>query len=197
MPIQDAFSAGVEPGGLYSSQEIKILICYMLAGVDEPLPRQSVLEIIATGGMANFFEAGAAIDELIRLHNLTEGEDGRLYLTEDGRQAASTLSGMIPFTLRERSVQAALKLLTRMRREKENQVTVKKLEHGRLVTCEIQDAGQPLLSFSLRVADDLQAGLIRERFLEDPTLIYSSLIALLTGDAAWKRNGKRIEIDLP
>ncbi len=193
----DAFSAGVEPGGLYSSQEIKILICYMLAGVDEPLPRQSVLEIIATGGMANFFEAGAAIDELIRLHNLTEGEDGRLYLTEDGRQAASTLSGMIPFTLRERSVQAALKLLTRMRREKENRVTVKKLEHGRLVTCEIQDAGQPLLSFSLRVADDLQAGLIRERFLEDPTLIYSSLIALLTGDAAWKRNDKRIEIDLP
>ena len=193
----DAFSAGVEPGGLYSSQEIKILICYMLAGVDEPLPRQSVLEIIATGGMANFFEAGAAIDELIRLHNLTEGEDGRLYLTEDGRQAASTLSGMIPFTLRERSVQAALKLLTRMRREKENRVTVKKLEHGRLVTCEIQDAGQPLLSFSLRVADDLQAGLIRERFLEDPTMIYSSLIALLTGDAAWKRNGKRIEIDLP
>lgn len=147
--------------------------------------------------MANFFEAGAAIDELIRLHNLTEGEDGRLYLTEDGRQAASTLSGMIPFTLRERSVQAALKLLTRMRREKENRVTVKKLEHGRLVTCEIQDAGQPLLSFSLRVADDLQAGLIRERFLEDPTLIYSSLIALLTGDAAWKRNDKRIEIDLP
>ena len=193
----DAFSAGVEPGGLYSSQEIKILICYMLAGVDEPLPRQSVLEIIAAGGMAHFFEAGAAIDELIRLHNLTEGEDGRLYLTEDGRQAASTLSGMIPFTLRERSVQAALKLLTRMRREKENRVTVKKLEHGRLVTCEIQDAGQPLLSFSLRVADDLQAGLIRERFLEDPTLIYSSLIALLTGDAAWKRNGKRIEIDLP
>lgn len=193
----DAFSAGVEPGGLYSSQEIKILICYMLAGVDEPLPRQSVLEIIAAGGMANFFEAGAAIDELIRLHNLTEGEDGRLYLTEDGRQAASTLSGMIPFTLRERSVQAALKLLTRMRREKENRVTVKKLEHGRLVTCEIQDAGQPLLSFSLRVADDLQAGLIRERFLEDPTLIYSSLIALLTGDAAWKRNDKRIEIDLP
>ena len=193
----DAFSAVVEPGGLYSSQEIKILICYMLAGVDEPLPRQSVLEILTAGGMANFFEAGAAIDELIRLHNLTEGEDGRLCLTEDGRQAASTLAGMIPFTLRERSVQAALRLLTRMRREKENRVTVEKLEHGRLITCEILDADQPLLSVSLRVADGLQADLIKERFLEDPTLIYSSLIALLTGDASWRRNGKRIEIDLP
>ena len=25
----DAFSAGVEPGGLYSSKDIRILICYM------------------------------------------------------------------------------------------------------------------------------------------------------------------------
>ena len=29
--IHDAFSAGVEPGGLYSSKDIKILICYMLS----------------------------------------------------------------------------------------------------------------------------------------------------------------------
>ena len=60
----DAFSAGVEPGGLYSSQEIKILICYMLAGVDEPLPRQSVLEIIATGGMALLVSGETDIDVL-------------------------------------------------------------------------------------------------------------------------------------
>lgn len=193
----DAFSAGVEPGGLYSSQEIKILICYMLAGVNEPLTRQSVLEILTADGMANFFEAGAAIDDLIRRQNLTEDETGLLHLTAEGRQAASTLSGMIPFTLRERSVKAALKLLTRIRREKENRVTVEKLEHGRLVSCEILDADQPLLTFTLRVADDLQAGLIKERFLEDPTLVYSTLIALMTGDAGWKRNGKRIEIDLP
>lgn len=193
----DAFSAGVEPGGLYSSQEIKILICYMLAGVNESLTRQSVLEILTADGMANFFEAGAAIDDLIRRQNLTEDETGLLHLTAEGRQAASTLSGMIPFTLRERSVKAALKLLTRMRREKENRVAVEKLEHGRLVTCEILDAGYPLLTFTLRVADDLQAGLIKERFLEDPTLVYSTLIALMTGDANWKRNGKRIEIDLP
>ena len=86
----DAFSAGVEPGGLYSSQEIKILICYMLAGVNEPLTRQSVLEILTADGMANFFEAGAAIDDLIRRQNLTEDETGLLHLTAEGRQAAST-----------------------------------------------------------------------------------------------------------
>lgn len=66
----DGLSAGVEPGGLYSPQQIKILICYMLDGAGEPMPRQAVLDIIAGGGMANFFETGAAIDELVRLQNL-------------------------------------------------------------------------------------------------------------------------------
>ena len=77
MPIQDAFSAGVEPGGLYTSQEIKILICYMLLGVGEPMERQMVTELIAGNGMANFFETAAAVDELARQGHLTEKESRR------------------------------------------------------------------------------------------------------------------------
>jgi len=42
----DAFSAGVKPGGLFSYQEIKILICYMLMGIPAPLPRQAILDIL-------------------------------------------------------------------------------------------------------------------------------------------------------
>ena len=129
----DGFSAGVEPGGLYSPQQIKILICYMLDGAGEPMPRQAVLDIIAGGGMANFFETGAAIDELVRLQNLEESEDGHISLTEKGRQAASTLFGLIPYTLRERSVKAALQLLTRIRRERENSVRIDKQESLSLI----------------------------------------------------------------
>lgn len=79
---------------------------------------------------------------------------------------------MIPYTLRERSVKAALQLLTRIRREQENTVELEKLDHGYRVTCTIQDSASPLMSVSLRVADDMQAGLIRENFLDDPTLLY-------------------------
>ena len=185
MPIQDAFSAGVEPGGLYTSQEIKILICYMLLGVGEPMERQMVTELIAGNGMANFFETAAAVDEL-----------GRISLTETGRQVGDTLAGMIPYTLRERSVKAALQLLTRIRREQENTVELEKLDHGYRVTCTIQDSASPLMSVSLRVADDMQAGLIRENFLDDPTLLYRSLLAILTGDAGMRRADTEIAIRL-
>ena len=195
MPIQDAFSAGVEPGGLYTSQEIKILICYMLLGVGEPMERQMVTELIAGNGMANFFETAAAVDELARQGHLTE-EEGRISLTETGRQVGDTLAGMIPYTLRERSVKAALQLLTRIRREQENTVELEKLDHGYRVTCTIQDSASPLMSVSLRVADDMQAGLIRENFLDDPTLLYRSLLAILTGDAGMRRADTAIAIRL-
>ena len=195
MPIQDAFSAGVEPGGLYTSQEIKILICYMLLGVGEPMERQMVTELIAGNGMANFFETAAAVDELARQGHLTEKE-GRISLTETGRQVGDTLAGMIPYTLRERSVKAALQLLTRIRREQENTVELEKLDHGYRVTCTIQDSASPLMSVSLRVADDMQAGLIRENCLDDPTLLYRSLLAILTGDAGMRRADTEIAIRL-
>ena len=194
--FQDAFSAGVEPVGLYSSQEIKILICYMLMGAGEPMRRQTVLDIVSGGGMANFFEASAAIDELLRLHNLEETGDGTIMVTESGRHAASTLSTMIPFTLRERSVKAALRLLTRIRRERENQVEILKGENGCQVTCRIQDKDTSLMALTLNVADDLQAKLIKEQFLDQPELLYRSVLAILTGDAGMRRSDTQIVIDL-
>ena len=61
---QQVFSDGVEPGGLRTSQEIKILVCYMLMGAGEPMPRQAVLDIISGNGMANFFETGSKIGSI-------------------------------------------------------------------------------------------------------------------------------------
>ncbi len=193
----DVFFAGVEPGGLYSSQEIKILICYMLNSVEEPMPLRAVTDILAGHGMANFFEIGAAVDELLRRCQLVEDSEGRLVLTDAGRQTASTLFSLVPYTLRERSVQAALHLMTRIRRERENTVEIKRLERGCQVTCTMKDADRPLLSFSLMVGDDMQAKLIKERFLEDPILLYRSLIAVLTGGAHTEQNGKKIVVEMP
>lgn len=193
----DVFFAGVEPGGLYTAQEIKILICYMLNGVGEPLPLQTVTDVLAGRGMANFFEVSAAVEELLRRHQITEDEQGCLSLTDTGRQTASTLATMVPLTLRERSVQAALQLLTRQRRERENAVDIRQLEHGYQVTCSMHDGDQPLMSLSLTVGDDLQAALVKDRFLDDPTLLYRSLIAVLTGDVQPSKNGKEITFHMP
>ncbi|MBQ3094342.1 MAG: DUF4364 family protein [Clostridia bacterium] len=193
----DAFTSGVAPGGLLNSQEIRILICYMLSSVDEPMLRQSVVEIIFAEGMANFFETEAAIEELIHLGNLTEDENGLLTISPTGRDAAATLTTRIPYTLRERSVEAAVRLLTRQRRERENRVDIVKLDSGVAVTCSIDRTDNPMMSFTLRVADEQQANLIRERFLDDPITVYRLLICLLSGEAQVRKFGNHTILDLP
>ncbi len=192
----DAFTNGVEPGGLLNTREIRLLVCYMLNSVDEPMTREAVVQIIFAEGMANFFEAEAAIDELVRLGNLTEDENGYLSLTPTGKEASQTLTSRIPLTLRERSAEAAVRLLTRQRRERENRVEIVKLDAGVAVTCSIDRSDNPMMSFTLRVADEAQADLIRERFLDDPVTVYRLLIGLLSGEAQVRKLGSRTVVDM-
>ncbi len=192
---RDAFGAGVEPGGLHSRHEIKILICYILIAAGVPMPRNDVLDIICGNGMANFFDTSAAIDELVELGNLRDREDDTLLVTETGSHAAETLADLLPYTIRERASKAAIQLLARRRSEQENHVQIAKTEAGYTVTCTVGNEEAPLLSFTLLVADDRQAALVREQFLEDPLLLYQSVIAVLTGNARFEAT-ERIVIDL-
>lgn len=190
----EAFSEGVKPGGLYSAQEIKILICYMLLNVAEPMPESVVTDVLYGGEMANFFEVSAAVQELLQIGHLKE-VDGDLLITDTGKQIGSTLANMIPFTLRERSVEAALRILARRKRQRDTSVEIEKTDVGRLVHCRVEEQDVPLMELTLRVGDDMQANLIKERFLDDPTLLYRSVIAALTGGVRSTCEDTRLIID--
>lgn len=195
--MADAFTAGVEPGGLNTSQEIRILLCYMLGTVAQPIHRDALTEIITAGGMANYFDTEDAIQELIRLQHLIETEDRMIATTVTGNEIGQSLGVRVPYTLRQRSVEAALKLLKRRQVEKDNHVDIRKLEEGGYaVTCTVRDGARDLLSVTLRVADTWQAEQIKEQFYADPALLYRSNLAVLTGDAGMRRAGTELVIRL-
>lgn len=195
--MSDAFTAGVEPGGLTTSQEIKILLCYMLGSVGQPISRDAVTEIIVGEGMANYFDTEEAIEELLRLQHLVQGDNRLIATTVTGGQIGDSLATRIPYTLRERSVKAAVQLLRRREIEKDNKVEIRPLEEGGCeVTCSVMDGGRALLSVTLRVADKWQAEQIKERFIADPALLYRSNFAVLTGAAAMRRAGTQLVIQL-
>ncbi len=195
--MADAFAAGVEPGGLSTAEEIKILLCYMLTTVNCPMRRDEVTDILTGGGMANYFDIEEAIEELVRLQHLVQTEDRLIAATVTGAQIGENLSVRIPYTLRERSVKAALQLLRRRELEKDNRVTTQKCPDGGYeVICTVMDKGRSLLSVSLHVGDEWQAAQIREQFLKDPALLYQGTLAVLTGSAALRRSGKQIVIDI-
>ena len=67
----DAFDAGIELGGLRSRDDIRLLICYLLKSIDAPMTRQMLNDSMQEDGLANFFEVGQAIEELLKTGNIT------------------------------------------------------------------------------------------------------------------------------
>lgn len=182
----NAFTAGVNPGGLLNHNDIRLLLCYLLKSVNAPLSRHMILSVIQDSGLANYFEAAAALEELREAGSLTleqDGEDPLYRIAPQGLLVADTLSSQLPVTVRERSVATALALMLRAKREQENKVTFEKLENGVFVRCHISDGDSDMMLLELRVPDLLQADLVKQRFQRDPGAIYSALLALLTGDA--------------
>lgn len=182
--MADAFTAGVEPGGLISSQHVRLMVCYILATMDKPIARDMMMELLQYEGIANYFEVAQAIDGLYKNGNIekTDAPFEEYKITDIGREAINELYKDLPFTIREKGIKAATKMLARMRSEAENRVETEQTDCGVKVTCSVMDGDRPILTVMLLVPDMEQANSVRETFLSNPLKVYSGSIALLTGD---------------
>ena len=70
MEIYDAFTEGIEPGGLRNRNEIKTLICYLVSHLDTPITKGQLNNIICEEGLANYFELNQALSEVIENGNI-------------------------------------------------------------------------------------------------------------------------------
>lgn len=179
----DAFASGIALGGLRYMLEIKILVCYMLSRVNEPMSRKQLCDCLQEAGLVNYFDLNEAIDNLLTQKMIQEEEylnETCLTVTEAGKSNAETLETTLTRTLREKAVNAALRLLARARAERETKVNITKTDTGYSVSFAIDGLGENLLTLSLYAADILQAEQLKENFLNNPSSVYSSIIDLLT-----------------
>ena len=90
MAANDAFTAGVRPGGLTSSTEIRLLLCYLVKNAG-PITRQEIENALMEEALVNYFEIGSCLDDITRqqLVTLTKGsytitDKGRINRNEKG-----------------------------------------------------------------------------------------------------------------
>ena len=166
----DAFSAGVEPGGLRNRNEIKVLIAFLLKNTERGLSRRQLMEVIQREGLANYFEASQALESLIEGGSVEadESDDELLSLTAAGKTAAN-IEDELPRAVRDKALATAEELLKQERRMKETPVEIIPLENG----C------NDLMTLTLYVADMEQAQSVRDKILADPESLYSAVIEQL------------------
>ncbi len=177
----NAFTAGIDPGGLRNKDEIRILLCYILSSVGAPLSKTDIVNIIQENGLANYFETADALAELTERGSIVHLEGTELYTASDTTHIiAKQLDTALPASVRTHALQAALNLLARAKREQENQVEIVKTDLGYNVICHISGGEMELMSFQLYVPDYKQAELVKKNFQAHPEIVYQVMLALVT-----------------
>ena len=182
--LYEGFRAGVEPGGLTTDYEIKILICHVLKHIERPMPVSALIELFVGEGIGNYFEAASAAAALVKSGHIAIGgcEGEKCYtLTDLGESAAGTFEKTLPLSVREKAVDAANRYFIRRERRAHNKAEVQKADDGYLLTLTSTDVGSDLLKLTILLPDEETCGRIRERFLDDPIVVYKGVVASLTG----------------
>ena len=107
----DTFDEGINPGGMRSKNEIRILICYLIKSVKAPVSKELILESLQKDGLANYFEASACFDDLVKNRHITVNDNNKYILTEDGMMIATQLEDSLAYTVKEKAFHCVMMLL--------------------------------------------------------------------------------------
>ncbi|MFI3140958.1 MAG: DUF4364 family protein [Clostridia bacterium] len=179
----NSFDLGIAPGGLREKADIKLLVCYLLKTIGKTLTRTQINDAFQENQIANYFEINAAISELIEGGQVgCEDIDGEQYLTVSLRTSIEVLEieNLLPRSIREKAVNAGLKIYNRDKIKKESEVEVVDLRQGHHVTFRIFDMGTKLFELTIYVADSSQIEIVKTNFFDNAVSIYSDLISALT-----------------
>lgn len=172
---------GFVPGMLTNMNDIKILICYLLNSLKEPIEKEQMIEMIFENEIAPYFDLRAAVMELVESGSITEDKEGNLLISEAGTEVAEQLESALPYTAREKVVNEGIRISTLSKRKKDSKTEILKENGSVFLKCELLDGESEVLSFKILVADEFQAELLEKRFVENPALIYKKFLSSLLG----------------
>ena len=179
MAAHDAFTAGVKPGGLTSSTEIRLLLCYLVQNAG-PLTRQEIETALMEEQLVNYFEIGSCLDDIARKELVClSGE--QYSITEKGRRVAQELGYDLPRSVREGAVAAVLRARTWAQKEAEYSAQITEQPDGHCtILCTVKGLEEELFSLQLGMPDRMTAELVKKRFILRGNEIYQLLINKLT-----------------
>ena len=179
MAKNDAFSAGVRPGGLTNSTEIRLLLCYLIKNAS-PLSRQDLENALLNEALVNYFELGACLEDVVQ-QGLAVCENGSYTITAKGARVAGEIAYDLPRSVRERAMTAVLKAQVWTQKSAQYSAELTAQPDGRyLVDCRINGLSEETFHLGLAMPDKETAELVRHRFILRGNEVYRLLIEELS-----------------
>ncbi len=178
----DALTAGVRAGGLNSSTEIKILICYLLNSINSPITKQQLLEAITSQELANYFELNDAFVKLVDLNLILEDNDS-LIITDSGREIAKELEKVLPISVVDRAHKAAIAILQFSTLKKQNKTTIIKESDGSYtLKCSIEDPNFTAFAMQMTMPNEETSKIAKEKLILHAQDIFKIILGITLED---------------
>ena len=178
---RDIFTEGGRPGGLTTSTEVRVLLCYLMHSVPEPLSRDELEQALLGEELVNYFELADSLNALCD-GGFAVFEHGRYKLLPAGAHVAAVIGDDLPRSVRELALRGAVRAQQFAQKAAQHKTVIEKADGGYTVHCSIEDRGVEMFSCGLFVPDEATAQYVRKRFIEHGDVLYALMLAGATGN---------------
>lgn len=175
----DALPYGSSDGGLHSTMDIYLMICYVVVNSKERLSDKVLIDTMAEGEFANYFETTNALQKIKDKGFIAVNDRGFLEPANNCEYLVELVENELPYSMRKRCIELAAKLAVKELFRQENDVEIAKKGNDYIVTMHFKDCGKDFMTLSLTMPTSAQAEMIKEQFYADPVKIYNNLISSL------------------
>ncbi len=172
----------VEQGGLHTLGDVKALVLYILHASSRSLEREHLTEIILNDGLVDYFDFSQALQELLEeglIDIASSDEMNTFVITNVGIQTKDLYEKNLPFNVKKRALAALTRVLAKINRDSNTHTDIVAVEGGFHVTCCLTENDKILLEYKVLVPDEMQAHIIADQFVKNPTEKYQSMMAAL------------------
>ena len=180
----NAITAGVRVGGLTDRTEIKILLCYLLAELKQPITQNQLIECVCGQELVNYFEMQSALQHLLDNNFIKEDENGFSIMPE-GKDIARQLESVVSSTVKRYAYTMALNILQYEALKKQHKVTISPVEGGGYnLHCSIEDDDFTIFSIDILMPDEKSAEYAGQQFILKGQDMFKCMLGIMTDTPA-------------
>lgn len=171
------------PGFIQDKLEIKFLILYIAARIEEPAPFDTILDLTLCDDAIDYFDFSDCLADLVRTEHLTLSDSGLYALTDKGRRNGAACESSLPYSVRQRCDRNLEEWNRKLRRQRQVKASVDQRPNGTYtVRLQLSDDKSGVMDLKLMMVDRAQAKAAAKRFKESPETLYGQIIQLLLPD---------------
>ncbi len=179
-----ALTAGVRVGGLTDRTEIKILLCYLLSELKQPITQNQLIECVCGQELVNYFEMQSALQHLLDNKLIKEDENGYSILPE-GKDIARQLESVVSTTVKRYAYTMAVNILQYESLKKQHKIKISPVEGGGFnLHCSIEDDEFTIFSMDIVMPDEKSAKFAGEQFILKGQDIFKCVLGITTDTPA-------------